>query len=726
MRRAIALGAAALLVALLAGSSPSQASSPPPDRSNPPPSRPLDVVRLADGREAVAGQFIVRFRDDVTPSRRASLHTAARALGALQAAEVGPAGPAFVVRTLGSVERAVHAYRSLPEVVYAEPDLVLRVDYTPNDPLRGSQWTLTTIDAYGAWDVTKGSTTVSVAILDSGIYEAGSSSYPGHPDLNGKVVKRANFSGMPDLDDWYDHGTHVAGIVAASTDNGTGVAGVGFNTTLFNVKVCTDWGTCATSATVNGIYWAADRGARVINMSLGGPGACTSSEQEAINYAVKRSVVVVAAAGNDATSSVTHPASCAKTLAVAATDASDGIADFSNYGTWVELAAPGVDIYSTDYIGGYEYLTGTSMAAPVVSGVAALVWTTSWGTSATSVMARIKATADAITGTGTLWEAGRVNANAAVQPPSLPCASPTLSADPVSPQAVGTAIEWTAAADACDEPEYQFQAKAPGSTSWNVLQDWSSDATATWDTTGLKAGTWGVRVNARRSGLTATDVKTATTFDLQTGGGGGGGGACTDAALSPDPASPQDVGTTVTWTASSSGCGSPQYKFFAKAPGSTSFSAFRDWSSTATADWDTAGKKAGTWTIQVKVRRAGTTTVDDSATATYELQSGGGGGGGGACTDAGLAADPASPQLIGAVVTWTASSSGCSSPEYKFLAKPPGSTSFSAFRNWSSTATADWDTTGRKAGIWTIQVKVQRAGMTTVDTKTTASYELQK
>lgn len=395
--------------------------------------RPLRTVKTADGREALAGRLIVGFQEHVSAADREQVHrgVAARGIAPARAlAAVGPHAQLVDVSAAPSLEAAIAVYRADARVRYAQPDYLLHWLETPNDPYFGLQWGMSTIQAPTAWNTTHGSATRYVAILDCGIYEAGSTSYgSGHPDINGKVVKRVNFTTEPDADDWCDHGTHLAGIAAANTNNGIGVAGTGYDTRLFNVKVGTSQGPLL-SWVLSGIRWAADNGAHVINMSLGAPGPCSPAEQDAISYAWSRNAVIVAAAGNFGTSTPVTPASCAYVLAVAATDSFDVKASFSNYGAWVDVAAPGVSIYSTDWIGSYKYLSGTSMAAPHVAGLAALLWATSYGTSNQRVVERLLYTADPIAGTGWLWQYGRINAAAAMPPVCSPRPRVQLSVVP--------------------------------------------------------------------------------------------------------------------------------------------------------------------------------------------------------------------------------------------------------------------------------------------------------
>jgi thermitase len=260
------------------------------------------------------------------------------------------------------------AYSSNAKVAYAEPDFVAEALDSPNDSYFDLQWGLTKVEAAQAWDVTTGSPSINIAILDTGIDLD-------HPDLADKVISSVDFTHSPSADDVYGHGAHVAGIAAAMTDNGIGVAGLGYGSTIMNVKVLMDGGAGAYSWIASGIIWAADNGAEVINMSLGGPSGSATLE-DAVNYAWSKGVLVVAAAGNSGNTTPFYPAYYNNCIAVAATDINEAKPYWSNYGDWVDVAAPGVSIYSTHKNGTYAYKSGTSMASPHVAGLAALVFTT--------------------------------------------------------------------------------------------------------------------------------------------------------------------------------------------------------------------------------------------------------------------------------------------------------------------------------------------------------------
>jgi len=374
----------------------------------------VDPVQVG-GRLVRPGSLIVRFEAASTPSEQAEAHRAAAASDVQEMR----LPRAFSVRVRpGDEERALAAYRAQPEVAYAELDEVQQAYYIPNDTRFGELWGMDKINAPEAWDVTKSSNAVKIAVLDCGIYSS-SSTYPGpdgfgHIDVRSKVVLEMNFSTSSNADDFCNHGTHVAGTAAASTNNGTGVAGVGHDAVILNGKVLGDDGSGTTTTVANGIVWAADQNAHVINLSLGSDSACTAITQDAVNYAWARGSVVVVAAGNSGLTPPSNLSRCANTLSVAATTQTDEKANFSNYGLDVDVAAPGVGILSSDYVGGYDSFDGTSMATPHVAGLAALVWTSGTASTNAEVVARITSTAVAIAGTGTFWTHGRVDAQAAV------------------------------------------------------------------------------------------------------------------------------------------------------------------------------------------------------------------------------------------------------------------------------------------------------------------------
>jgi thermitase len=334
--------------------------------------------------------------------------------------------------------QVIRAFKSSPYVEYAEPNYIAHVFITPNDSYWSSQWGMTKIEAPTAWDITTGNSSVTIAILDTGVDLF-------HPDLSGKLVSGYDFvNDDSNPQDDHGHGTHVAGIAAARTNNGTGVAGLSWGAKIMPVKVMDDYGRGEYEDVASGIIYAANNGADIINLSLGGS-AASSVLKEAVEYAHNLGCVVVAATGND-NSSVNYPARYPEVLAVAATDSDDQRASFSNYGPQVDVAAPGVSIRSTYWWGGstYGWLSGTSQASPHVAGLAALIWSVNPDLSHTQVESIIKQTADDLGAAGrdNDYGFGRINARRALEAtaPSL-VISPSVGflADPAtvpSPQAL--------------------------------------------------------------------------------------------------------------------------------------------------------------------------------------------------------------------------------------------------------------------------------------------------
>ncbi|MFC7373182.1 S8 family peptidase [Fictibacillus iocasae] len=364
---------------------------------------PAAAAKPVETKKEVAPQeIIVKFKSGTTNSEQNAIHSKADG-------KVKQDGAKFEVVTVtdGDVEGAIADYKKNSDVEYVEPNYTYHANWTPNDTYYASyQYAPQKVGAPSAWDITRGSSTTKVAILDTGVdYN--------HPDLAGKVIKGYDYIDNDwDPMDLNDHGTHCAGITAAATNNSRGIAGMAPNVSIYAVRVLDANGSGSLSGIANGIYHAADNGAKVISLSLGGPSGSTSL-QNAVNYAVSKGAVVVAAAGNESTSAPSYPAYYSNTIAVAATDSADRLASFSNYGSWVDVAAPGVDILSTVPGGSYAYMSGTSMATPLVAGVAGLL--ASQGRTASNIRAAIENTATQISGTGTYFSKGRVNAANAVR-----------------------------------------------------------------------------------------------------------------------------------------------------------------------------------------------------------------------------------------------------------------------------------------------------------------------
>jgi len=341
-----------------------------------------------------------------------------------------------------SVEAAIALYRTSPLVVYAEPNYYRYLDQTPvtpNDELFPVQWHYPTIGLPAAWAVTVGSPVI-VAVIDSGIRFD-------HPDLAGVTVPGYDFldddpdptdPGCPVNVNQNSHGTHVAGTIAALTNNRTGVAGVTWGgasgVRIMPIRVGTIPGTTdctaiSTLAEIQGIYWATDRGAKVINLSLGSANP-SQAEQDAVNYALGRGVTLVAAAGNQ-DAPVSYPAAYPGVIAVSAVGCDGVITWYSNFGPEVWVAAPGGNnrvscgdpntrfVWSTGFNlatgNGYAPSIGTSMASPHVAGVAALLISRGF-TTPQQIRQRLAETAEDLgtPGFDNFYGYGLVNAAAAV------------------------------------------------------------------------------------------------------------------------------------------------------------------------------------------------------------------------------------------------------------------------------------------------------------------------
>lgn len=252
------------------------------------------------------------------------------------------------------------------QVMFAEPHYIFLQNEVNDTLYQNYQWNLPAIGTEKGWSVTRGSKDVKIAVVDTG-------ADLNHPDLSGRLAKGYNVlakNSHPDDDN--GHGTHVAGIIAAVTNNGEGVAGITWFNPIMPVKVMNAEGIGGSLDVAEGIRWAADHGADVINLSLGNYQSSLVLE-DAIRYALDKDIVVVAAAGNDNTNQPSFPAALPGVISVAAVDWKGKRAPFSNYGDHIDIAAPGVYIPSTFTDGQYASLTGTSMAAPHVSALAGLI-----------------------------------------------------------------------------------------------------------------------------------------------------------------------------------------------------------------------------------------------------------------------------------------------------------------------------------------------------------------
>jgi subtilisin family serine protease len=389
---------------------------------------------------AVPGQLIVGFSDSASSGDRAD----ARAQAGTRIEASLRLDGAQVVQTTGgqSVAAAARELNADPAVDYAEPNYVYSVQTTPNDPSYPSQWDMAKIDAPSAWGVTTGSASVKVGIVDTGVQWD-------HPDLAANVDPQhgddfiggctsggwSSACGDSDPTDQHGHGTHVAGTIGAAGNNGVGVSGVNWRSDLLAARVCDAGGSCPDSAIAEGIDYAGDQGAKVVNISLGGGGPAPGAIDQAIDD--HPGTLFVIAAGNASSNDDLTPSwpcnfslTDGNVLCVASTDSNDALSSFSNYGiASVGLAAPGRSIYSTYYGSSYTTMSGTSMATPHVTGAAALLFAAVPTASVSQVKQALLDGVDPLAGLqGKTTSGGRLNVSKSMtalgqQPPPAPAPS---------------------------------------------------------------------------------------------------------------------------------------------------------------------------------------------------------------------------------------------------------------------------------------------------------------
>jgi len=346
-------------------------------------------------------QIIVKFKEDVCEETQLKIHHKHKCTILDHNKELD----FQVLHSKRDINTLIKIYNKLEEVEYAEPNHMLKAFYTPNDPFFAYQYGPQKVQAPDAWDVTTSNGNIKIAIIDTGVQL-------NHPELAIKLWPGYNFvEGNLNPNDGNGHGTHVAGIAGALTENSLGIAGIAPSASIIPVRALDNSGNGTLSNIANAITYSTNAGAKVINLSLGSSQGSITLEN-AINYAWNQGVVIVAAAGNEASNTLTYPAAYQNVIAVASTDINDQKSDFSNYGTWVEVSAPGSTILST-YTGSYyAYLSGTSMACPHVAGLAALL--AAQGKNNVQIKNTILSTCDPVPGTGLYWTYGRINANRAV------------------------------------------------------------------------------------------------------------------------------------------------------------------------------------------------------------------------------------------------------------------------------------------------------------------------
>jgi subtilisin family serine protease len=386
----------------------------------------IDTARRAADAAAFGGRLIVVWKGEAP----ATLHMA----GVASTSPMERPMRSIVTTKPGRTAAVARSLRADPHVLAVVPDAQLSfldwpADGNPSDTRYGEQGDLAQIGVPEAWTTTRGDPSVVVAVIDSGIDLT-------HPDLDDVSVVAAHNMvwNNDDVSDQVGHGTHVMGTIVAETNNAQGIAGIAPDSTLMPIKIADDSGFVAFSDVLDGVDWAREHGADVINMSVGG--ALTVDQvalgQPTFSAARDAGILMVAAAGNDATQIRMYPASFAGVVSVSAVDSTDTIAEFSNIGRAVDIAAPGVDLLSTIPGGEYALGTGTSMSSPHVAGVAALIRAARPGLDVDEVEAVLRASAVDLGAPGhdIVYGDGRVDAAAALVEP-VPDPIPDL--DPPAP-----------------------------------------------------------------------------------------------------------------------------------------------------------------------------------------------------------------------------------------------------------------------------------------------------
>src|SRR6266508_879395 len=353
-------------------------------------------------RGALADELVIKLRLGAALSSQAlargphavDLNRLLRSAGAGVARELVPGSDTYRMRVRPGADlpALIADLSANPDVAFAEPNHSRTMMRTPNDPVITQQWALRDIHAFEAWDITTDGG-ITIALLDTGVS-------PSHPDLKGKLLHGHDFANNDDdPSDDEGHGTYTAGVAAAATDNGAGIAGICWGCKILPVKVLGSRGQGDDATIAAGIRWAVDQGVRIISMSLGGPDD-TDVMRDAVAYAHDHNVLIIAASGNGQAEGnlPNYPAAYPSVLAVAATNSTDGVTGFSTTGSFVDIAAPGVGLWSTLWLRGegdtYGVANGTSAACPHVAGAAALALTLRPDLSADQLAQVLEAAAD--------------------------------------------------------------------------------------------------------------------------------------------------------------------------------------------------------------------------------------------------------------------------------------------------------------------------------------------
>lgn len=322
---------------------------------------PNSDTERVNSDDYITQQLIVQFRSSIDSETKRSI------LSHIQAQELDlQEESGFSLLSFSKpidVKKTIKKLQQNSGIISINPNYTIRKSFIPSEPYFHKQWYLNKIQVPDAWDITKGSSGIKVAIVDGGVQLS-------HPELKGKIIKPYDILTQSTKLPSNDHGTHIAGIIAA-LQNGTGTTGIAPNVKIIPINVF-NGAEASIYDIAEGIYYAVKSDASIINLSLTSDIDVPVLET-AINHARSKGVLVIGAAGNDATSKPYYPAAYSNVLGVSATDKNDHLSQFSNYGSSIDFSAPGVDIFSTISNSQYSAMDGTSMAAPIVSATAAMI-----------------------------------------------------------------------------------------------------------------------------------------------------------------------------------------------------------------------------------------------------------------------------------------------------------------------------------------------------------------
>ncbi|WP_320044175.1 S8 family serine peptidase [uncultured Desulfobacter sp.] len=364
------------------------------------------LAQASGSKQFVPGELLIQVKPGV---EKGAVDKLLHSQGAVTAGEIENIKVHRIKVPEHALEQVKKTLAKNPNIEFVEENFIAEAGYVPNDERYPSQWHLPIISAPSAWDLTTGSQSVPIAIIDSGVD-------PTHPDLADNLIAGYNFLGdNTDTQDIQGHGTAVAGSAAAITDNLTGVAGVAGDSSIMPLVVVNAYGSATYYDIARAINYAADQGVRIMNISISGS-SYSSTLQNAVDYAWDKGAVIIASASNYSTETPYYPAACTNVVAVSATTSADTLASFSNYGDWVDISAPGLYILTTTRGGGYGNMSGTSFSSPITAGVAALILSANPSLSNTQVIDILTKSADDLGSTGfdNYFGYGRVNAHQSI------------------------------------------------------------------------------------------------------------------------------------------------------------------------------------------------------------------------------------------------------------------------------------------------------------------------